>query len=63
MPEGNESLKPMPERAMEVFGFARANVSVAVPLTGMLDTSKDFEIVGGPATSIVAVAGALVPPK
>jgi hypothetical protein len=61
-PVGKLSVKLTPERPFPAFGLLILNVSVVVPLTGILGAPKLFVNVGGPMTASVAVLlGAPVP--
>lgn len=62
-PAGSVSVKLIPVRPSEVFGFVIVNIRLVVPPTTMLEAPNDLAIVGGVATeSVAALLAAPVPP-
>jgi hypothetical protein len=61
-PEGNVSVKPTPESAVDAFGLAIVKLKLVDPPAGILAAPKDFAIVGGAATMSEAEAVLPVPP-
>ena len=61
-PEGKASVKEMPLRDSAVFGLLMVKVRLVPPPTEIVDAPKAFMIVGGEATTRLAVAVLPVPP-
>jgi len=60
-PDGRLSVKPIPARPVDAFGFVIVKVNVVVPLSGMLDAPNALLMVGGSTWASVHSENELTP--